>query len=54
MIRVFEHKESLGHKATLSCLQKPNKELLNVLVKTLAHEKEITSKNFQTAYKAAK
>jgi hypothetical protein len=36
-------------------LQKPKKETLaNVLVKTLAREKEITSKIFRTAYKVAK
>jgi hypothetical protein len=36
-------------------LQKPQKEILpNVLVKTLVHEKEITSKIFRTVYKVAK
>jgi hypothetical protein len=52
---MFEHKERAGHKAALKLLAKAEKETLpNVLVKTLAREKEITSKIFRTACKVAK
>jgi DNA-directed RNA polymerase subunit L len=52
---MFEHKESAGHKEALKLLAEDEKETLpNVLVKTLAREKEITSEIFRTAYKVAK
>jgi DNA-directed RNA polymerase subunit L len=52
--KMFEHKERAGHKAALKLLAEAEKETLpNVLVKTLAREKEITSKIFRTAYKVA-
>jgi hypothetical protein len=38
---MFEHKESMGHKAALKLLAEAEKETLpNVLVKILAREKE--------------
>jgi hypothetical protein len=47
---MFEHKESTGQKKALKLLAEAQKETLpNVLVKTLAHEKEMTSNIFQTA-----
>jgi hypothetical protein len=48
---MFEHKESMGHKAALKLLVEAKKE---TLVKTLAREKEVTSKIFWTVYKVAK
>jgi hypothetical protein len=53
--KVFEQKESAGHKAALKLIAEAEKETLPYfLVKTLAREKEITSKIFRTAYKVAK
>jgi hypothetical protein len=52
---MLEHKESAGHKAALKLLAEAKNETLpNVFVKTLAREKEITSKIFQAAYKVVK
>jgi hypothetical protein len=53
--KMFKHKENAGHKAALKLLAEAEKETLpTVLVKTLAREKEITSKIFRTAYKVEK
>jgi hypothetical protein len=53
--KMFEHKESAGHKAALELLAEAEKETLpDVRVKTLAREKEITSKIFRTVYEVAK
>jgi hypothetical protein len=45
---MFEHKDTVGHKAALKLFaEAKEKTLPNVCTKTLAHEQEITLKFFR-------
>jgi hypothetical protein len=53
--KMFEHKESAGHKAALKLIAEAEKETPpNVLVKTLAREKGNNFENFSESNKVAK
>lgn len=53
--KIFEHKESAGHKAACKLVAEAEKDTLpNILYKNMVLEKEITSNVFRTAYKVAK
>jgi hypothetical protein len=53
--KIFDHKESVGHKAAVKITEVGKKETLEtVCLQSLTREKEITNKIFRTAYKVAK
>lgn len=53
--KIYEHKESAGHRAAVKILcEGKNKVLEKVVLKQRAHEKQATENIFRTAYKVVK
>lgn len=53
--KIYEHKESIGHKTSIRIQEEARKQKLEgACLNVLARESEVTSKIFRTAYKVAK